>query len=666
MRRKDFVINEGDNIAGRFKVTDNVADSIFNDNADAASFNAIDINNNANYTAVFFKKIELYNLENIVKLMNFNENNIVKPEAIEIYRVNNYEFLVSVFQNPDESYKPIYQCNSSIDLESIILQLAKVISEIHKIGIMHGNINSNSILLKDNQILLKEFISFPCGSKQHTLFETINRTRIHNYSKEENELKADYYALGVLIFSIIYSSSKGSDSILSIPSNDIIANKLKFGSYEYLCNELLPIEKQNPKIAYLLFWLLHDDEEQRWGYEGIVSFLSNKQDLNQLSEFLLESKEKIYINHFSSPIAFLNSEYSSPKELSFVLRNNFQEALLWCTNSNILKQLIEYSSNINYNMTFTLFSINSQIKSDSTKAEYYLISLLLLLDSESPIPLSDNISFEINGFARLLKYAVVTNNQELIYSLMKIISILKELAETNVISITYLNTLITEEDPLILMQKLNPNMVYRYSLHPSGSRLYISTPDVLDIFDNLEQNNMDEIYFPSNFYNFIELNLSDIPAISAYCTLESLIKSNKEIKILSLFAYIQEKYEIVDLNNLCSKFVNSLKDKVLDYIHSHYAKEKLSLLFDETIKSGNLFEILKILDSKYIKKDHELYSKTLGYYNSMKNKYLTYSTYISNPELLDQKGDAMALRVGYTALVFCALWLIFKLISFNG
>ncbi|HMW06966.1 MAG TPA: serine/threonine-protein kinase [Leptospiraceae bacterium] len=146
--------------------------------------------------------------------LDLNSKYIRKPIRKE--RINGKRVLVFEYINGKSLYD-IYQDAKKIDLEKFItisIEIAKAISEIESLGIIHKDLNSNNILYAEdtNQITIIDFgIATKISSKSYYLGNPEKLEGTLSYISPEQtgrmnraiDFRSDLYSLGISLYEIL-------------------------------------------------------------------------------------------------------------------------------------------------------------------------------------------------------------------------------------------------------------------------------------------------------------------------------------------------------------------------------------------------------------------------------------------------------------------------------
>lgn len=175
---------------------------------------------NLNSKKYAMKQINLNKLGNQLNLLQFNQefnilNNLKHNNIIKYFKFfveNNNLFIISEFANNNnlETYLSLYEeSQKPIDeniLWSIFMQCISSLRFIHKMNLIHGNINLNNILMTENKII--KLYNFRMSSliSNNEKLTNIKTPYIAPEIKNNiiNDPKSDIYSMGVVFYKLCY------------------------------------------------------------------------------------------------------------------------------------------------------------------------------------------------------------------------------------------------------------------------------------------------------------------------------------------------------------------------------------------------------------------------------------------------------------------------------
>ena len=251
---------------------------------------------NKNYYARVYTRSFPTRIRYLLEFKNSDIPGFNTPKAVEIVQLSEHkrQYLTSIFLKPtgkslSDLIAEEYRFSEKFIIEKIIYPLSQVIDKLHSKALLHGNINLDTIFLDENDnVLLDECFSGPCGVNQKMIFETPQRLQVAPYAKDCINYSADYYALGIVAISLL----KGKDFLSEINGDDTIKKRLENGSYNYFTKDL-PL---NNTLDLLLQGMLSDNTAQRWNHREIKSAIKNQEFHNTIITSNTRAKKPIIFN----------------------------------------------------------------------------------------------------------------------------------------------------------------------------------------------------------------------------------------------------------------------------------------------------------------------------------------------------------------------------------
>lgn len=573
------------------------------------------------YYGYFLKKSLPLRLKEIIILTENAIPNLITPAAFSILNVeggSKAQELGIVFLKPGgESIKSLVSkgrlFSHKFCIEVLIPALVGVINKLHKLGIAHGNINPNNIFIDEaNNVMLGECVSLPCGVLQPIFYDTADRGQCTKFGKSDVDLNADYYALGMTLFSIVSKQFFDNADSLSI-----VSRKLNEGTFNIL-NELYLV---NGELGDIIRALVIDDKKLRWGAKELVT-------INNINT---EQVANLFDKSFSSrAIVFKEKEYFSKAALAHDLSIYWEEAKVfvktetlnkWLDISSREQQLIRALEKLK-----DAINKRGAMQSLFAKDEEYLIKVIMLLDPEGPFRYR-GFAFHINAIGTLLCASIATANNELTQIIANslfsaIFSYYRQVSELFGEPI-YRNV-------LLKIEKCHDNIRragYGYGIERCLYDLNPSLPcqshivaniicfDLEKLLNFMESNKvtLDEIFSKKNLLCYIASKIE----LQGDIVIENLksfphLKKSKEFTCLALLATAQNYAKIPALNHLCSIYAVKIKSLLKDHIKSTSIKNQLFSNIDRVAQSGNLNALLLTAsNTNYLVQDFEGLEKAI-------------------------------------------------------
>lgn len=295
-------------------------------------------------------------LPEIVSLLKNPIKGIVNPIEIGYVPIINTRKFLILFNEPKgrslREQIAIFKENIGL-VNTVYGSICNILEHLHKREIQHGNLNLDTIFFDETEgITLGECISGPCGASQELFFETpIKAQTSYKFSKD---FKADYYALGLVLFSIYHNYQD------MIP--DIIEKKLAGRSISFLFELVLLTGDMGKTIRSLI-------------------------------------KEPEDNNIFKSPIKLFDQTLYTTHSLAFTLFKNWELAKNLLRENALLPKNVELVTTINK-------ALISKISEGFDQYDFKLAAIILYLDKQ-PLIRIKNLSFYPSAIGQALKQPAV-------------------------------------------------------------------------------------------------------------------------------------------------------------------------------------------------------------------------------------------------------------------
>lgn len=409
--------DEVDTIEGKYNIDTSTKLAEY-DSDFAKAYALSNVEHSEHLYALILDKKHPARLNAIHHLKSENFTSIAMPKACQIidFSVNTEEVIAVIIEKGEgKSIRELVESGRQFSEEFLRQNLiAPIVNMLHKfeqLGICHGNINVDTILLdNNNQLTLKECISFPCGFYQNYPYETINRAMLEPLAKGEGNVSDDYYALGILLVHLILKEP------LKIPVDDeeLLISKLHKGSFNTMF-EMLPKDSLSDGIKDLLIGLLSDDLEERWGSQRIVVWLKGK---------AFNLMHPLIPREGTRGIVFNNVAHYNRKALAYSFYHNWYEAKKFVQDEKLPKWVEgsigdEDAADEITNASLTIKEHNNQVYFDL--ADELVARIILLLDPTGPIR-SVNIAFNVNAMGSIFIDYLSNNNKDAMNLLSSMLS----------------------------------------------------------------------------------------------------------------------------------------------------------------------------------------------------------------------------------------------------
>lgn len=563
------------------------------------------------YYAMIFKKEYPVNFSKLGFLKEIKIK--VVQELIDYGKIKNLqgkEVLVAIFRKPEgvPLLKFLSESGELTDIlvtSNILNQLFAGIVALHQYGITHGKINLDNIYIKTEglAITIREPISEYCGFSQKAAFETYERMVCHPAGKNDLEPKADFYALGMTLVSMIIG-----EEIFTGITEDII-KKMKFenGSYESamaIINSRKQI-KLSQKNENLLKGLLHDKFSERWGDEEIKKWQKRETLPSVLSRLHRQS---------SNGFMFDEQEYFSAKYLAYEIQKN------WVGAKKALK-IPDLSRWISFTSKFPdvekrFFLMTRGWQSEVVIPDEKLSRILNLLDEEGPIRMRGT-AFHPRVVGNIFSYFLHEDNKEGLEDIF------------TVFDLGLIEGWIAQQDdaddykPTIL--GWNPKKIKHYLRKKETCFGVERCAYELNYYLACKSPLLDSFYSVGLQNTLKDLEKAKLPAnepldkhllayLATYCEVEDTIKIKSlsnypdfanldEVKLCALFSLAQTTANI-DIMPNTSRWLRDKLNNLISKIHSAKNRINYEESLNKIVATANISKMFAaVIDTKLIKKD---------------------------------------------------------------
>ncbi|MCB1682410.1 MAG: hypothetical protein H6858_08665 [Rhodospirillales bacterium] len=157
-------------------------------------------------------------------------------------------------------------------MDVVFKSLHKIFSEMKRLEFFHGFVSPSNLYFMrntDKAVVLGDCLSGPSGFFQPALCETIERGMVSPIGRGAGTLADDLYAFGATLALMM---REPDPDLLALSSMEIVKEKLEEGSYSVLTGR----ERFSIPVQELLRGLLHDEPQQRWTVDDLVSWVEGK------------------------------------------------------------------------------------------------------------------------------------------------------------------------------------------------------------------------------------------------------------------------------------------------------------------------------------------------------------------------------------------------------
>ncbi len=500
-------------------------------------------------------------------------------------------------------------------IDTIITPLYNALTALKEKNISHGCVNPYTIYVGET-LMLGECVCEPAGMSQPAIYEPIERALCSINGKGSPGTKTDSYAIGMLVYELLYGLDKFKQASFKEYSEKI----LEFGSYN-----LLSATHEFPD-AFVDFFrgILAENKEDRWGLTQIGQWIDGKR-FNLIHPSVPSEA--------SRPLLFAEQEYVSRRALANGIFHHWDEAMKelrgakvdrWLEMSVHRSELAEKVERI-ISMTGGEYTTNPRSNMEMAAR------VISLLDPHGPLRIN-TLALHVDGMGLTLANAVKENLQQDIATLLNIINFdlptfwseLTEEPKTPETSTivwqlqqmrSYLNLTGIGFSMERIMYDLNPSL-------PCQSELiqpYIATnvKEVLMALDAKAKTMATDSSLIDRHVAAYLASKIDIKKEISFSQLSKLpdLRNDPELQVLKILALAQEKKAKEKMVGLAT-WAAMRMDKVLHKIHNRKLRKTLQQQLKRAASSGKVLEVISIvLDEDITGDDYEGFSRAQALYH---------------------------------------------------
>lgn len=567
----------------------------------------------------FSRFISLYNIEQVVNLLNIVDYGITRFQDKEIFG------MVLPYIPPERLL-----CNNmqtlGNPLQSIIMPLLETLVQLHNADLTHGCINQENIWLNFNQkneisgiILSNTSLELP-GYNQNPIYEPLNRMLVHRAGKSYSK-PADCYALGILFVSLLINqniSRKGYEAI--------VKSRAKYGSYNSVIDRYFNSSENNldDSERSILYWLLHDDQNKRWTAIEALKFLRKRhRNVTRTNTLKAISTDKQSITSLITPLTFSGEECYSMTEGAVSSIRNYDEIKIMVKNGKLVKELLanesikpDFISKISILRGLDRFEGSRAI----SKEDMFLTTFIILMNNSMPIKLKE-VAVEVNAIWQMSKYISNRPFASLSNTLHKaihlnVISKIHKLLST--ICGLEINSINLPQLPILdyLSEVSIRAFIYSYiqsnSVYILDDKISFSIGDILDILNTLNEEVIVEVLEDDNFIGYI---LGKVIRSTTLQVNHNSILNPSEDRFALFFLILSSCHTLNNkksLHNLCNFLYKKLSTDYLNKIKHYKLRKKLDDKLKLASTAGDITEMYNILQSKKIDLSYAKYVKVIA------------------------------------------------------
>lgn len=194
----------------------------------------------------------------------------------------------------------------------VLMPLIQAVGAMTRHALTHCAIRADNLFYADHErsaVILGEAVSGPPGYSQPAVYETIERAMAMPAGRGPGSPGDDLYALGVTLSLLI----RGSDPCQGMTEQDVVAAKLRSGTY----NLLLDQRRLSLPFMELLRGLLCDDPRERWTLHDLEMWVAGRH---------MSPKQPILSPSAQRPFEFCGESYWTTRSLAHAMAGRWDEA----------------------------------------------------------------------------------------------------------------------------------------------------------------------------------------------------------------------------------------------------------------------------------------------------------------------------------------------------
>lgn len=541
----------------------------------------------------------------------------------------------------------------------IVKPIVDVIKAFQDNGVSHGLINIDNVYYQPlegglGKIYLKEPVSEPCGFSQKHQYEPMHRAQAMLLGKGEATIKDDFFALGVLVFNMLFGRMPGDN----LDQQSLTSIRLERGSYiTYLAKDDV-----SPRMADLLKGLLNDIPEDRWGVNNLRDWIKGKR-FNLIKPTMRKESIRSY--------EFKGMGHNNSRSLANTYQQNWVIAAENIRSGKLTKWLeLSVNKSISADDINTVMLGTGEEKAKSKREDDELISkTLTILDPVAPIRYKD-MAIHLDGLGAVLANAWAQQNQGEIKTFTEILRV-------NLADFKAQRDIFNEKVPdRWLLQKLHNFITIRsygfgverclYDLNEAypcqsmmtKSSFVIHIKQLVFFLNDNASKFKDRDPVDRHIAAFITSKLDITKEIKLDAASRFRDKDIKDIILkIALLSYAQAKAESPKLAGLCSWIV-SYMGPIVASIKSDKIKKEFKKDLDRVADTGSIKGILDLLtEGRHFNEDRIGYAQAKSEYLLLNNQMRV----LTDPLQRKKRGNLYYFNGLYVAKVISVLVFIFIL-----
>jgi eukaryotic-like serine/threonine-protein kinase len=533
-------------------------------------------------------------------------------------------------------------------LDLVLQPALKALIELRNKRVNHGHIHPANFFISEAS-QLGEWLSSPCGTQSHYLYEPLERLIADPLGRGEANEKTDVYALGVMAYELIY----GLEKIKQLPKEAYIARVVDQGSYS-----IFALHREFSDTFQDLFrGIFNENPAERWGLEQLTQWLNGKR-FNMIAP--MAPKEA------ARPIEFIGESFFSRRMLAYTFQLHWRETLKdikalkldrWCEMSLHRPELAE---KIDRTMRVAGHgSTDAQLNDMLTR-------VVSILDPTGPLR-SLTVSLRPDAIGLMLAEAIKHNGPELVQLITfiendvsnfwaELIEINKSPETSAVIlrlqrSRPYLKSKAMGFGLERLLYDLNPSLCCQSELlkpyHVTTALDALKTLDALAPTLGPDTSLADRhiaAFIASKIEMSKEIRFNDLANVRA-------LADDPELVMMKLLLKAQQKNAKLRLVGLCT-WCAMREEKMIDTIHNRILRKRLKLQLKKLALTGDIHEVMRaVINADVTHHDYDGFVKAIALHQFNHDRIER----LQNEAILEYKakraGGKMAMIISYAALI---------------
>lgn len=599
------------------------------------------------------------------KIANFT--NILDFGKITLSATKTERFAVIIERPAGKKLSEIVKGRKVFEEEYIILtivgQIADALSTLSEMGIVHGLINANKIYYDEasGKVTVGECVSEFCGFSQDPAYDSIDRLLCHPAGKGDSDLRADYFALGMLIIFLL----SGKQPFAGLDREIVIDIRMEHGSYDGMVEHMRTAGglSFNVRTEKLLKGLLTDHQDEGWRAKEVANWM-RRQEVSPPSSKLHRQT--------SNGMVFDEKEYFGKKYLAHDLFRKWNDAKKTIKVMDISRWMTLALKRNDIAADLDLMAGHGEIIIPDEK----LSRIVNLLDTDGPIRYKD-LAVHVLGIGSLLAYAYMKGERNIIQRIGEIFG--DDLPD---------HWIRCQKDPTqygysVLQWK--PNKVRQNilrnglgfgierGLYDMNKSLACQSPivnhsysanlhDLIVTLDNITPKEDDDPV-DRQVAAFIasKLDLSDDMKIKSLQNFPH-ISRNPQVLMVGLLTVAQAESRVKSARNLTTWLSNRLST-MIGSLHSKGIKKEIKGKIKSASGEGNMNSIFKIIaNPSYAKRDHTGYKEAKNQYRMLVMEVAKLKSKSNIQRLAYQIGLKIAVTISY---LVCAMTMLYVLFYFS-